>query len=211
MSDNLFTTLNRELSISNTKLKYIDTDSQNFVDFYSAGNKKYNNYNADINNYLTYGINTRISKPQEDTPKINKQDLNIMDIIDAESNIKLGNEYTQINLNSMSKNAAKIPKESEEYWDNTKRRNLNTAVYTENPSKIGGRGFGDIQNYDLFLNGIGLSTRQENPDIKPQNVENDRIFLTNHNYNYDKFRVTENLQCGNDTRYLNKKSQKKLD
>jgi len=205
MSDNLFTTLNRELSISNTKLKYIDTDSQNFVDFYSAGNKKYNNYNADINNDLTYGINTRISKPQEDTPKINKQDLNIMDIIDAESNIKLGNEYTQINLNSMSKNAAKIPKESEEYWDNTKRRNLNTAVYTENPSKIGGRGFGDIQNYDLFLNGIGLSTRQENPDIKPQNVENDRIFLTNHNYNYDKFRVTENLQCGNDTRYLNKK------
>jgi len=226
MSDNLFNTLDRELSIRSTnnnnnpiedtnKVKFINMDKHNFKEFYSTGNRMYQNYNLDAENDLTYGINTRRNSIPKDITrskqsKNNKQDLNIMDIIDASSNIKLGNEYTKINLNNLSKSAAKIPtsnttKESEEYWDNTRRRNLDTSIYTENPSKIAGRGFGDIPKYNLFLNGIGLSTRQDNPDIKPQNIEDDRIFLTNHNYNYSKFRVTDDLQCGTDTRYLNKK------
>jgi len=29
--------------------------------------------------------------------------------------------------------------------------------------------------------------------------------MTNHNYNYDKYHVPEELPCGNDTRILNKK------
>ena len=110
-----------------------------------------------------------------------------------------------IDSNEILDNAAKIPKASSEYWDNTKRRNLDTSIYTKNPSMIGGRGFGNIEKYDLYLNNIGLSTRQDNPDETPKNIDNDRIFLTNHNYNYDKFHVTETLPCGQDTRYLNKK------
>jgi hypothetical protein len=100
---------------------------------------------------------------------------------------------------------SKLPKESSEYWDNTKRRNLDTSVYTNNPTKIQGRGFGNIDRYDNLLNGIGLATRGENPDKNPRSVEDDRIFLTNHNYNYDKYHTTDMLPCGTDTRYLNKK------
>jgi len=55
------------------------------------------------------------------------------------------------------------------------------------------------------MNGVGMATRQDNPDSKPQNFEDDRIFMTNHNYHYDKHHVTEYLPCGSDTRYLNKK------
>jgi len=220
MSDNLFQTLDRELSIrsknNDEKIKFINLDKHNFKDFYSSGNKLYKNYDLDTDNDLTYGIDTRRNSIPKDINKQTKQktkysnpqqDLNIIDIVGASSDLKLGNEHTQINLNTLSKSASKAPtpKESEEYWDNTRRRNLDTSTYTDNPSKIAGRGFGDIPKYDLFLNGIGLSTRQDNPDIKPQNVENDRIFLTNQNYNYDKFRVTNDLQCGADTRYLNKK------
>jgi hypothetical protein len=100
---------------------------------------------------------------------------------------------------------SKLPKESSEYWDNTKRRNLDTSVYTNNPTKIQGRGFGNIGRYDNLLNGIGLATRGENPEKNPRSVEDDRIFLTNHNYNYDKYHTTDMLPCGTDTRYLNKK------
>lgn len=96
-------------------------------------------------------------------------------------------------------------KESSEYWDNTKRRNLDTSIYTNNPTKTQGRGFGNIGRYDNLLNGIGLATRGENPEKNPRSVEDDRIFLTNHNYNYDKYHTTEMLPCGSDTRYLNKK------
>lgn len=96
-------------------------------------------------------------------------------------------------------------KESSEYWDNTKRRNLDTSVYTNNPTKIQGRGFGNVSHYDNLLNGIGLATRGENPERNPRSVEDDRIFLTNHNYNYDKYHTTDMLPCGSDTRYLNKK------
>ena len=96
-------------------------------------------------------------------------------------------------------------KESSEYWDNTKRRNLDTSVYTNNPTKIQGRGFGNIGRYDNLFNGIGLATRGENPEKNPRSVEDDRIFLTNHNYNHDKYHTTEMLPCGSDTRYLNKK------
>ena len=139
----------------------------------------------------------------------NRQDMNIIDIINVDSNLKTG----KINPDDFNRSAAKISnastsissKESDIYWDNTRRKNLDTGVYTENPSKIGGRGFGDITKYDLFLNGIGLSTRQDEPNTKPQNVDNDRIYLPNHNYNYAKFHVSESLDFGADTRYLNKK------
>jgi len=294
MSENLFKSLDRDLSIKSprnnsmnisankissdiNKVKYIDSNQLNFKDFYSTGNKMYQNYDIDSQNDLTYGYDTRRHSNTKNTgmmpienikeslvckdgicslpPKKthtgnsasdsrsssrssssvssigsstnsrsknqikenqlpmkvttnNRQDLNIIDIINTDSNLKLGNEQIQINLNNLSRSAAKVPsssKESEIYWNNTRRRNLDTAVYIDNPSKIGGRGFGDIPKYDLLLNGIGLSTRQDDPDIKPQNVDNDRIFLTNQNYNYAKFHVSENLECGADTRYLNKK------
>lgn len=198
----MFNTLDRELSIrsvdNDKKIKYVSVDKQNFGETYSRGNKMYQNYNTEIENDLIYGLDTK-----KHTTKNNKNGQNIINLVNNDGKLKLGQE--KVNLNAFPKTAAKVPKESEEYWDNTRRKNLDTAIYTNNPSKIGGRGFGDIGNYDLFLNGIGTSTRQENPDIKPQNVDNDRIYLSNHNYNNEKFRVTENLQCGADTRYLNKK------
>ena len=110
-----------------------------------------------------------------------------------------------INSNEISDTASKIPKASSEYWDNTKRRNLDTSAYTNNPMKAQGRGFGNVNSYDVFLNGVGTATRQDNPEMKPRNYEDDRIFMTNHNYQYEKYRVTESLPCGSDTRYLNKK------
>ena len=88
--------------------------------------------------------------------------------------------------------------------DNTKRKNLDTSTYTNNPTKIQGRGFGDINNYGMLLNGIGESTRQNNIETNPRNVEDNRIYVMQHN-NYNGQRVTENLACGSDTRYLNKK------
>lgn len=202
----MLNTLDRELSIrteDDKKVKYVSTNIQNFGEIYSRGNKMYYNYDTDTENELLYGMDTR----KHITKNKDKNQENIVKLINTDSNLKLGNEKTndKVNLNSFPKTAAKIPKESEEYWDNTRRKNLDTAVYTNNPSKIGGRGFGDIDNYNLLLNGIGISTRQDNPDIKPQNVDNDRLYMTNHNFNYSKFRVTEDLQCGADTRYLNKK------
>jgi hypothetical protein len=240
MSEKSFNSLDRELSIKSlntdtNKIKYIDSNQLNFKDFYSNGNRMYQNYDLDTQNDLTYGYNSRRNSSKQNTGMMpihckngicpnpikpissrkssgsisrnNKNDLDIIDIINTDANLKLGNEYSQIKFNNYINSAAKVPssKESEIYWDNTRRRNLDTAVYTDNPSKIGGRGFGDIPKYDLLLNGIGLSTRQDNPDIKPQNVDNDRIFMTNHNYNNPKFHVSEDLECGADTRYLNKK------
>lgn len=205
MSDNLFKILDRELSIKSnnldSKIKYINTDNI-FQDYYSSGNKMSQNYNLDAQNDLTYGIDTRRTNTKNNKSSIinkplDKNNSEIMNIINTDINLKLNKPSI--------KTAAKIPKESIEYWDNTKRHNLDTAIYTNNPSKIGGRGFGDIDKYDLFMNGIGVSTRQDNPDIKPQNVDNDRIYLPNHNYNNDKFHVTADLQCGADTRYINKK------
>jgi len=89
--------------------------------------------------------------------------------------------------------------------DNTKRKNLDTSVYTDTPLKIQGRGFGNIDNYHLLLNGIGISTRQENPDSNPRNVEDKRILLINQTNYVGEQRITNNLPCGADTRYLNKK------
>ena len=281
MSENLFNTLDRELSIKSlkddvNKIKYIDTNQLDFNNFYSSGNRMYQNFDLDTQNDLTYGYNSRRNSSKHNTgmmpieqptskqslyckngickiPKNikstpirsssndsvssdesnrsesnrsvsnrsvsnrsisnnqktkNKQDLNQIEIIKTDSDLKLGNEHSQIKFNNYMKSAAKIPssvKESEIYWDNTRRRNLDTSIYTDNPTKVGGRGFGDIPKYDLLLNGIGISTRQDNPNIKPQNVDNDRIFTTNHNYNNPKFHVSEQLDCGVDTRYLNKK------
>jgi hypothetical protein len=124
-----------------------------------------------------------------------------MSIYDTTNN----NNLLSINSNEISTTAAKIPKASAEYWDNTKRRNLNTSTYTNNPNKMGGRGFGNIPVYDVFTNGVGVTTRHDDPDTKPRNLEDDRIFMTTHNYNYDKHHVPEMLGCGSDTRYLNKK------
>lgn len=106
--------------------------------------------------------------------------------------------------------ASRSIKASPDYWDNTKRKNLDTSVYTDSPDKTSGKGFGVIDDYNMFFNYIGLSTRQDNVDMKPQNKDDDRIYLTNHNYNYDKHSVTEMLPCGSDTRYLNKKMTSNL-
>ena len=68
--------------------------------------------------------------------------------------------------------------------DNTKRKNLDTSIYTNNPMKIQGRGFGNINNYGYFCNGIGISTRQDNQDKNPRNLEDNRINIIQHN-NYN--------------------------
>jgi hypothetical protein len=197
------------------KIKYVSTNKQNFREFFSFGKKLGQNYNTDEESNLRFSETTRRNSLSANEKKIyknksrdesldnitnNKSSNPIINMISVDSDLRMN-----INSNIVSNIAAKIPKESSEYWDNTKKHNLNTAVYTNNPTKIQGRGFGDIDKYDLFLNGIGTSTRQDNPDINPRNLDNDRVFLTNHNYNYDKLHVPEKLGCGTDTRYLNKK------
>ena len=210
------------------KLKYYDVSNRNFVNFYSKGNKLGQNYNTEQENDLRFSESTRrktlpktttsvyknasrdVSLDSINNNYISSNDKFISDLVTADSNLRpntsISNEkIMSINSNLISDNAAKVLKASPEYWDNTRRRNLDTAIYTNLPKKIQGRGFGDIDSYDLFLNGVGAATRQDNPDKKPQNTEDDRIFMTNHNYNYDKHHVTPNLPCGADTRYLNKK------
>ena len=195
--------------------------------FFSFGNKLGQNYNTVLDNDLRYSESTRrktLSKDLQLKYKMSSADETFDDLdeqsmishqlmksnnrleSDIETMSQVDESYKMsIANNEISDNAAKIPKASAEYWDNTKRRNLDTAIYTNNPNKMGGRGFGDVNKYDVYLNGVGLSTRQDKPDDKPRNVDNDRVFMTNHNYNYDKFHITENLPCGQDTRYLNKK------
>ena len=189
-------TLNRDLSVKmddmnkiytiknatidqSQKIKFYTVDNMNFNEIYSYNKKLGQNYNTDIDSDLLYGIDTR-RKTARDT-------------------------LTMPNRNDINDNAAKILKTSSEYWDNTKRKNLDTSVYTDCANKIQGRGFGQIDSYGLLLNGIGVMTRQENPDLKPQNKDDDRLYLTNHNYNYDKQHVPGTLECGMDTRYLNKR------
>jgi hypothetical protein len=213
--------LNRE-SIEK-KIKYIDIPNKNFVDYYSKGNNGGYNYNTEQDNNLRFSESTRRNTLPKTTLNIYKNSSRdtsldnlsannklITNLVDIDSNLRLKTLNSDDNIMSINSNliidiAAKVSKESSEYWDNTKRRNLDTAIYTNNPQKIQGRGFGDIDSYDLFKNGVGTSTRQDSPDSKPQNKDDDRIFLTNHNYNYDKHHITENLSCGTDTRYLNKK------
>lgn len=198
-SNTSFNTLDRELSIRNNqdkKIKYIETDRNNFKEFYSFGNKLGQNYNTDGDSELRFSDSTR-------RKSLNKTTINNYKSSSRDSTLDKESEIMSINSNEIT--AAKIPKASEEYWDNTKRRNLDTSIYTTNPNKIQGRGFGEIDKYDLFLNNIGVSTRQENQEKNPRNVENDRIFFTMHNNNYDDHHVTEILPCGSDTRYLNKK------
>jgi hypothetical protein len=210
------------------KIKYIETTNRNFVDFYSKGNKLGQNYNTEQENDLRFSESTRRKTLSKNTlnayknasrdtslDNIAKKNLSandrfITDLVSADSKLRPNTAVSNDNIMAINSNlitdiAAKVSKASPEYWDNTRRRNLDTATYTNNPHKIQGRGFGDIDSYDLFMNGVGMATRQDNPDFKPQNIEDDRIFMTNHNYHYDKHHVTENLPCGADTRYLNKK------
>lgn len=220
-----------KIQISNDMEKKIKYNTvKNFKDFYSYGNKLGQNYNTELENTLRFSESTRQKTPVENKRyaqktesksnlsqksklikkkpliKINEvnESENHLNIVDIDSSLRIPSVYNF--TNEVSDTASRIPKASAEYWDNTKRRNLDTAVYTNNPQKIQGRGFGNISKYDLFLNGVGLPTRQDEPDINPRNVDNDRIYLTNHNYHYDKHHVTENLPCGADTRYLNKKT-----
>lgn len=205
-----------------SRIKYVSTSKNDFKEFFSFGNKLGQNYNTEMDNDLRFSESTRrktLAKELQNKYKMSSTDetfdnlendqmdkmsnIETMNNINTMKNIKL--QKMSIDNNEISNTAAKIPKASAEYWDNTKRRNLDTSVYTKNPNKKGGRGFGNVEKYDLYLNNVGLSTRQDNPDEKPRNIDEDRIFLTNHNYNYDKFHVTETLPCGQDTRYLNKK------
>jgi hypothetical protein len=203
------------------RMKYVETDMQNFKDFYSFGNRLGQNYNTNQENDLRFSESTRrksipkpilknVKKPIVTLDKKHNDfvsDRSIMNLVNNDDRLRPNNDsiIMTINSNLVSDTAAKIPKASLEYWDNTKRRNLDTSIYTNNPMKIQGRGFGDINSYDIFFNGIGQNTRQDNPDDNPRNIDDDRIFLTNHNYHYDKHHVTEFLPCGADTRYLNKK------
>ena len=201
------------------KIKYISVDKKNFVNFYSKGNKAGYNYNTDQENNLRFSESTRRKSINKNTSsgsnilptggKNNKffddsDDNFITNLVMTDSNLRLNNTISDDNTLLINSNM-KGTKESTEYWDNTKRRNLDTAIYTNNPHKIQGRGFGDIKTYDLFLNGVGSSTRQDMPDMKPQNIDDDRLFMTNHNYHNTKHHITDNLSCGADTRYLNKK------
>lgn len=204
---------------NNDKIKFITTDRQDFKDFFLFGNRSGQNYNTEEENELRFSESTRrksIPKTiMKNFKKISKDptvetigdksegNVAIMHLLNNDTILKT--TVMAIDSNLVCDTAAKAPKATSDYWDNTKRRNLDTSIYTNNPMKIQGRGFGDINTYDMFLNGIGLSTRQDNPDDKPQNLDDDRIFLTNHNYHYDKHHVTEMLPCGTDTRYLNKK------
>jgi hypothetical protein len=205
-----------------SRIKYVSTSKNDFKEFFSFGNKLGQNYNTEMDNDLRFSESTRrktLAKELQNKYKMSSTDETFDNLenkqIDQMSNIEtMNNINTMTNIksqkmsidnNEISDTAAKIPKSSAEYWDNTKRRNLDTAIYTNNPNMRGGRGFGNVEKYDLYLNNVGLATRQDNPDDKPRNVDEDRIFLTNHNYNYDKFHVTETLPCGQDTRYLNKK------
>ncbi len=214
--------------IGSEKIKYITTDRNNFNDFYSFANRSGQNYNTNQESELLFGDSARRksvkstrnvsevnlrnvdNRSKSMSVPMNKTDRFITNLVKTENDLKINQErgYPSMSINSNEIDyrytAAKIPKESEEYWDNTKRRNLDTSIYTNNPMKIQGRGFGNIDRYDLFLNGVGLATRQDNPDNKPQNIEDDRIFLTNHNFHYDKYHVPDSLPCGADTRYLNK-------
>jgi hypothetical protein len=205
-------------SNSDQKMKFVSVDKGSFKDYYSFANKMGQNYNTDLDSDLRYSESTRrktlpasvVSSYKKTSNNMvletlpeegSSSNAHIMGLISNENYIKSNPQFPM----NFSNTAAKIPKASEEYWDNTKRHNLDTSTYTNNPSKIQGRGFGDINRYDLFLNGVGVSTRQEEADFNPRNVDNDRIYLTNHNYHYDKHHITDNLPCGADTRYLNKK------
>jgi hypothetical protein len=200
----------KDFKPNENKIKYITTDRNDFRDFYSFGNKMGQNYNTDQESDLYNGIDTRRKSIKDERlqnlskleKKVKNQNENIthLDMINTESIFKMN-----ISGNGIPDSAAKLTKVSSEYWDNTKRRNLDTATYTDPPSKISGRGFGEIEKYGLFMNGIGITTRQDNPDLNPRNVDDDRIFLTNQNYNYDKFHVPGSLPCGDDTRAINKK------
>lgn len=108
-------------------------------------------------------------------------------------------EENLININNSSR--ISTLKDSELYWNNTKKKNLNTSSYINNPNKIQGKGFGNI---NIYKDNIGISTRQTKPSEKPNNIENDRLYFTNHNYNNTKYHVLDRLGCGIDTRILNK-------
>jgi len=186
-----------DMSDNTKKIKYVSTDDSNFEQFFSFGNKMGQNYDMVTDNNLHFSEETRRRPPPELFLNNNTSE--------NPPNTSENPPNTSENPPNTPKIGAKQLKESDEYWDNTKRHNLDTSFYTNNPNKMRGRGFGEINKYDLYLNGIGVSTRQLNPETNPRNIDNDRMFMTNHNYNYDKFHVTESLPCGQDTRYLNKK------
>jgi len=205
-----------ESTFSKTKNRTKD-NSQNIVSNIDDLNRNRTgeSINSKTSNNLNYTGRTKNNTLNlvSNINNLNRDTNNANDIINIVSNdsklrpntVLANGKIQSINQNEIIDIAAKVSKVSPDYWDNTKRRNLDTSVYTNNPSKIQGRGFGDVNSYGLYLNGVGVSTRQDNPDEKPQNVEDDRIYLTNHNYHYDKHHVTEVLPCGHDTRYLNKK------
>jgi hypothetical protein len=215
----------------NKKIKYVTTNKNNFRDFYLFGNRLGKNNNTDIDNELRYSESTRrktLSPSRISKYKQSKRD-DILDshlLVDETDEIDIeefesiqmermniydtGDNMLSINSNEVPMSettitAAKVGKASEEYWDNTKRRNLNTSTYTKNPNKTRGRGFGKISSYDIFANGVGVTTRNDDPDTKPRNMEDDRIFMMTNNYNYNKHNSTKILPCGADTRHLNKK------
>ena len=217
----------RNKQIENKKSKYVDVSNvsrNNFKDFLAFGNRAGYNYNTEQENDLRFSESTRrkilpdkvlknIKKTSpapiidEDDIRGSTDDMTVMKLLRNQEILRQTKDKKMMDIGSnlITDTAAKIPKASSEYWDNTKRRNLDTSVYTDTPMKYGGRGFGDINTYDMLFNGIGFMTRQDNPDTNPRNWDDDRIYVTNHNYHYSKQHVTDILPCGVDTRYLNQK------
>jgi hypothetical protein len=212
----------------NKKTKYVDTSRENvgrnnFRDFYAFGNRAGYNYNTDQESDLRYSESTRrktlpsailnnLKKVSRDVTldtvdeRGESSEASVMKLVKNQDILRRNDKYIMdIGTNMVTDTAAKIPKASADYWDNTKRRNLDTSTYTDTPMKYGGRGFGDVGAYGLLYNGIGLMTRQDNPDANPRSWDDDRIYMTNHNYHYPKQHVTDILPCGVDTRYLNQK------
>ena len=226
------------------KIKYISVDKKNFVNFYSKGNKAGYNYNTDQENDLRFSESTRrktINKNTSSGPNIpppsarapptggennkNFDDLDdnfITNLVMTDSNLRLNNTISDDNTLLINSNM-KGTKESTEYWDNTKRRNLDTAIYTNNPHKIQGRGFGDIKTYDLWK--IWGDTIEETYDklqkfhfskygqnIKPNTTTNAFSSLKNtqpnqfdnyYNNNFDTLQNNQQMQQSSDDDYNN--------
>jgi hypothetical protein len=180
----------------NKKMKMYEVNDKNMEDVkgYSKKPSMLNN-NKEIENNLIFSSNTRLINNN-----ISERDRNDQTLLNPSEQINMPINDNNINYikNEIS------DKDFEKLWDNTKRRNLKTDIYTPNAMKVG-RGVGVVNNYDKFKNYIGEPTRQSNVENNPRNIDYDRLYPPMHNYNYTKNHVYPENPGGRDTRYLNKK------
>ena len=140
-------------------------------------------------------INNTINMNYDNFKKLN---------ISERNDFKCNNDNSNFNDNILKYNILNYKDNNIKFClDNTKRKNLDISNYINNPIKVS-KGFGNIDNYPLLLNGIGLSTRQDNQDKNPRNVEFNRIDNINKEF-YNGNRMPNSIPCGIDTRIFNKK------